>query len=70
MNNSYTRREMLRLTGQAAIVAGMLPRVCLGEKTPAMSSVSLSRETPRPAQVGNKILAEGATPLTRQWRRR
>ena len=55
----YTRREMLRLTGQAAALAGLLPRICRGEKAPGVSTGVVIAADATAAQVGNKVLADG-----------
>jgi gamma-glutamyltranspeptidase/glutathione hydrolase len=59
MSNRYTRREMLRLSGRAAIFAGLIPHLCRGEKPANLSTGVVIAADPTAAQVGNKVLADG-----------
>jgi gamma-glutamyltranspeptidase/glutathione hydrolase len=50
---------MLRLTGRAAMLAGLVPHICRGEKQPGISKGTVICPEPTAAQVGNKVLADG-----------
>jgi gamma-glutamyltranspeptidase / glutathione hydrolase len=63
MIKNYTRREMLRLTGQAAMLAGWLPQIGRSEKAPGISSGMVIAGDATAAQVGNKVLAEGGNAI-------
>ena len=63
MVKTYTRREMLRLTGQTVALAGLLPQICRGEKTPAVSTGTVIAADPTAAQVGNKVLSDGGNAI-------
>src|SRR5882762_3483926 len=63
MAKNYTRREMLRLTGQAAIMAGLLPQICRGEDSPAVSRGIVIAGDATVAQAGNKVLADGGNAI-------
>ncbi len=59
MVKKYSRREMLRLTGQAALLAGLTPQICRGDKAPNVSCGIAITADPTVALAGNKVLADG-----------
>lgn len=63
MSKSYTRRQMLRLSGQAALLAGLVPRLCRGEKPSATAAGLVIVSDTTAAQVGNKVLADGGNAI-------
>jgi gamma-glutamyltranspeptidase/glutathione hydrolase len=54
---------MLRMTGQAALFAGLMPRLCRGAISPALSPGTVIAADPTAAEVGNRILAVGGNAI-------
>src|SRR6478609_2949555 len=61
---AYSRREMLRLTGQAAVIAAAVPSLCRGAAERSFSSNrgAITGETAG-EEAGARILAEGGNAI-------
>ena len=63
MDSAFTRREMLRLTGKAAIAGALLPHLSFGREEKSSTPHGAVVGDPAAVHVGLKFLADGANAI-------